>query len=92
MDDGSGVPMMQPPLLDSKVVAGDPTTLIRVLLEGPAQVLDPERDSYSNTMPPFTQFSDTEIAAVLTYVRKTFGHDAPVITVEAVKAQREKKS
>lgn len=92
MEDGSGVPMMQPPLADSPVVAGDPVRLIRVLLEGPALVLDPARDSYSNTMPPFAQLTDAEVAAVLTHIRKTYGHDAPAITVEAVAAQRAKKS
>ena len=39
MPDGKGVSGMQPSLAGSAVVAGDPATLIRVVLDGPAQAL-----------------------------------------------------
>src|SRR5262245_58236479 len=41
MPDGSGVPGLQPALVDSPVVAGDPRTLIRVVMHGPAKALPP---------------------------------------------------
>ncbi len=89
MPDGAGVPGMQPPLVGSSVVAGDPATLIRVVLQGPAQVLPPNRPKYAVQMPPFAAaFSDIDIADTLTFVRKAFGKGASPVTVAQVKAAR----
>jgi glucose/arabinose dehydrogenase len=79
MDDGTGVDDMHPPLKGSAVVAGDPTQLIRVLLEGPPNVLPPNRKHYSDKMPPMTQLTDDQIASVLTYIRQQYGGGAPAI-------------
>jgi glucose/arabinose dehydrogenase/cytochrome c553 len=89
MPDGKGVPGTQAPLVDSAVVAGDPATLVRVVLHGPAQVLPANRPKYSVQMPPFAAaFSDADIAETLTFVRRAFGNGAPAITVDQVRAQR----
>ncbi len=88
MADGRGVPNMHPPLVGSAVVAGDPATLVRVLLKGPAAALPAGRPAYSNPMPPFAAFSDDDLAAVLTYLRATFGKGASAITPASVAAQR----
>ncbi|MDB6115533.1 MAG: cytochrome c class, partial [Lacunisphaera sp.] len=48
MPDGRGVPTMQPALAGSAVVAGDPERLINVILKGPAAVLPPDREKFSN--------------------------------------------
>lgn len=89
MPDGNGVPGMQPALNGSAVVTGDVETLVRVVLKGPAQVLPADRPPYINEMPPFASaMTDRDIAAVLTYIRKTFGKDASPVTVEQVAAQR----
>jgi glucose/arabinose dehydrogenase/mono/diheme cytochrome c family protein len=91
MPDGNGVSGMQPPLNGSAVVAGDPTTLIRVVLQGPAQVLPADRAKYANQMPPFAAvLSDTDIATILTQIRRDFGKGASPITPEQVAAQRAK--
>jgi len=73
MADGGGVPGMQPSLKGSRIVAGDPVTLIRLLLRGPAVALPATRERYTNTMPAFVHLSDSEIASLLTYVRRRFG-------------------
>jgi mono/diheme cytochrome c family protein len=86
--DGSGVATMQPRLADDPVVAGDPVTLIKVLLQGPAAVLPPGRPRYQDVMPPMAGLSDRDIASVLTFVRKAFGHDAAPVTAAQVAAQR----
>jgi mono/diheme cytochrome c family protein len=39
-------------------------------------------------MPPQSQQTDEQIAAVLTYVRNSFGNSAPAVTPAQVKAQR----
>jgi aldose sugar dehydrogenase len=79
---------MHPPLVGSAVVAGDPATLVRVLLKGPAAALPVGRPTYSNPMPPFAALSDDDLAAVLTYLRATFGKGASAITPASVAAQR----
>jgi hypothetical protein len=89
MDDGRGVPRMQPSLVDSPVVNGDPARLIQVLLKGPEAVLPRTKES-ANQMPAFPQLSDDETAAVLSYVRLTYGKEAGAITPEQVKAERSK--
>ena len=89
MPDGSGVAGLQAPLAGSAVVAGDPATLIRVVLQGPAQVLPADRAKYAVQMPPFAAaFSDVDIADTLTFVRKVFGKGASAVTPAQVKAQR----
>jgi mono/diheme cytochrome c family protein len=45
-------------------------------------------DIYSNEMPPQAFLKDDEIAAVLTYVRKSFGNKASTVTIDEVKKTR----
>jgi glucose/arabinose dehydrogenase/cytochrome c553 len=82
MPDGTGVSGMQPSLVGSAVVAGDPATLIRAVLRGPAAVLPANRPRYTNVMPPFAAaMNDADLAETLTFVRKAFGKGAsPVAT------------
>ncbi len=89
MPDGTGVAGLQAPLAGSSVVAGDPATLIKVVLQGPAQVLPANRAKYAVQMPPFAAaFSDVDIADTLTFVRRAFGKGASAVTAAQVKAQR----
>ena len=91
MPDGRGVPSMQPPLVGSGVVAGDPTQLINVLLKGPAAVLPADRAKYTGAMPPFNVLSDVEIAGVVNYLHDRFAPNGAKVTPEQVAAQRAKK-
>jgi mono/diheme cytochrome c family protein len=88
MADGGGVPSMQPSLVDSAVVAGDAGRVIDVVLRGPAAVLPADREPYSNTMPAFGRLSDSEVASVVSYVRKQFAAGASAVTPSMVAAQR----
>lgn len=89
MPDGSGVPGMHPSLAASAVVSGDPATLIRVVLHGPAQALPPNRPRYATVMPPFgTAFNDADIAETLTFTRRAFGKGASAITPAQVGKER----
>ena len=87
MANGSGVAGLQPALVGSTVVTGDPGTLIRVVLRGPAAVLPPSKTS-ANQMPPFAYLSDPDVAAALSYVRQAFGKGAGSITPAQVAAER----
>jgi mono/diheme cytochrome c family protein len=89
MVDGSGVANMQPALDGDAVVVGDPNILIRVVLEGPARVLPADRPVFSNTMPPFYQLSDQDIADVLTYIRHQYGSKASAVQTSQVAALRQ---
>ncbi|RXK56328.1 DUF1080 domain-containing protein [Oleiharenicola lentus] len=88
MDDGSGVSGMQPAIAGSKIIAGDPETLIRLVLAGPAAVLPPDRPKYSNLMPPWAALPDEEIAAALSHVRRVFAPNAGAISAAQVAAMR----
>lgn len=73
MADGSGVPNLQPSLLDSAVVRADPARLARVILHGPAAVLPADRPKYANIMPPNAALlDDRQTAEVVNYVRAAF--------------------
>lgn len=88
--DGSGVPNMTPPLMQTSFVLGDKEKLINIVLNGLKNV-DIDDQTYNNPMPALgSVLKDQEIANVLTYVRNSFGNKAPGITMEEVKAARVK--
>ena len=89
MPNGTGVTGMQPALVTSAVVAGDPDRLINVVLRGPAAVLPADREKFGNVMPPFAAvYNDEELASLLSYLRRNFAPGAPVVTPAQVAAQR----
>jgi glucose/arabinose dehydrogenase len=90
MPDGRGVPSMQPPLVGSAVVAGDPTRLINILLKGPAAVLPPDRAKFTGSMPAFSILTDADLASVINHIRVRFAPGAALVTPEQVAAQRAK--
>ncbi|HKB57617.1 MAG TPA: PQQ-dependent sugar dehydrogenase [Lacunisphaera sp.] len=92
MPNGSGVSNMQPALAGSAVVAGDPDRLINVILRGPAAVLPPDREKFSNIMPPYgAAISDADVAGIINYLRKNFAPPgATEVTPAQVAAQRAK--
>ena len=87
--DGKGVPLLFPALAGSpNVRSADPTSLIRVLMEGARSVATPGEPT-SPGMPWFAwKLNDAEIAAVLTYVRNSWGAAAPAVTTDQVKSER----
>jgi mono/diheme cytochrome c family protein len=90
MPDGTGVSGMQPALVGSKIVMGPAATMAKVILLGPDKALPGRPKTSANIMPAFDSLSDEDIAAIATYVRKTFGKGASAVTPAQVKAQRPK--
>jgi mono/diheme cytochrome c family protein len=88
MEDGNGVPRMNPPLAKTTWVTGDKKKLIAVILNGMDEEVQINGQAYSNTMAPHDFLKDDEIADVLTYVRNSFGNKASAVTVADVKAAR----
>jgi len=86
--DGSGAQNMIPPLIKTDYVVGPKPTLIKILLNGMNGEIKINGDIYSNEMPSQAFLKDNEIAAVLTYVRNSFGNKANVVTIGEVKKIR----
>jgi mono/diheme cytochrome c family protein len=76
--DGRGKEKLAPSLVDSNYVKGpDPTAPIRILLSG--------KEGTVGLMPPLGgALNDEQIASVLTYIRREWGHTASAVTPEDV--------
>ena len=87
MADGLGVDGMNPPLAKTDYVLGDKARLTNVLLNG-LQGVEIGGEQYHGVMPAQASLTDAQIAAVLTYVRNSFGNKASAISAGEVKAVR----
>lgn len=88
--DGAGVAAgpkkMAPALGGSKIATGDPGVLALVIQNGIAK----ETQDYLGVMAPLgATLDDEKLAAVMTYVRNSFGNTASVVTVADAKKYRE---
>lgn len=86
---GMGVAGVFPPLAGAEWVVGDEKILASILLHGVEGELVVKGTTYNGAMPAFGSLPDEEIAAVLTFIRSEWGNQAPAITADTVKAQRE---
>ena len=80
-----------PPLTGTTWVTGSEERLIKLVLKGLYGPIDVLGKKYPGQVPmtPFAgMLNDDEVAAVLTYVRNSFGNKATAITAEKVKATR----
>jgi nitrite reductase (NO-forming) len=87
-NDGKGVRGMFPPLAGNDKIKGPSTDIIRFVLfglEGPLTVN--ERD-YNQPMPPQAYLTDQQIADILTYIRSSWGNQAPKVTASDVSKVR----
>lgn len=91
MNDGNGVPGLNPPLGKTTWVTGDKKRLINIILKGFNEEIEINGEVYANPMPAQPQLSDQQIADVLTYIRNSFGNKASAITAAEVKAVRAAK-
>ena len=80
-----------PPIVGSPWILGNEERLIKIVLKGLLGPIEVNDKKYSGQV-PMTPFGgllkDKEVAAVLTYVRNSFGNKASAITPEKVKAVR----
>ena len=87
---GEGLARAFPPLAQSQWVTGDKQRLIRVLLHGLAGKVEVAGQRYNGVMPAFgARLSDEEVAAVLSYVRSSWGNEASAVSEEEVEEVRE---
>ena len=91
---GQGLTPMYPPLTSKEWLSGNDDRLISFVLKGLWGPVDINGKHYDPTKgtPPMTGFEallkDDEVAAVLTYVRQSFGNDYDPIKPDAVKKVR----
>ncbi|HVV26334.1 MAG TPA: cytochrome c [Rhizomicrobium sp.] len=72
---------------DTLLLGRDPTTVIRIILEGAQSPETPnERTTYS--MPAFPVLSDEQVADVATYIRNSWGNHAPPVSARQVSGLR----
>jgi hypothetical protein len=72
----------------SEYVLGDKRRLAAILLNGLSGEFVVKGQTYNSTMPPWATLDDEEIAAVLTYVRASWGNKADIVTPAFVASVR----
>ena len=86
---GQGLPGAFPPLAGSEYVLGEEERVVRIVLHGLQGAVTVKGQTFNGAMPAWADvMSDAEIAAVLTYVRSSWGNSAEAIAVEKVAEQR----
>lgn len=87
---GMGIPGQFPPLVASEWVIGNaPNRLIQIVEHGLQGTVHVKSQAYNGQMPPWgPQFSDEQLASILTYIRSEWGNNAPAISKEEVAASR----
>lgn len=86
--DGTGAQNMIPPLAKTSYVIASKAALIKILLNGMSKEIKVNGDTYAGEMPAQAHLTDQEIAAVLSYVRNSFGNKASIVTAMEVKKVR----
>ncbi len=87
--DGKGLAGQFPPLADSEYVNGDVRRLAAILVNGINGELVVKGQTYNSQMPAWKDnYNDEEIAAVLTYIRSSFGNKSGPVAKSVVEAVR----
>jgi mono/diheme cytochrome c family protein len=88
---GMGLPAVFPPLAKTEYVNGSPERFAAMVLKGNMGPIKVNGAQFNNVMPgQEALLSDDKIAAVLTYVRASFGNTSPAVTPDVVAAARKK--
>jgi mono/diheme cytochrome c family protein len=87
---GMGKEGTAPPLVASEwVLAADPSRITHIVLNGLTGPINVEGKDWNLTMVPWKDvYDDKHLAAVLTYVRNTWGNKAPPVKPEQMAAAR----
>ncbi len=86
--DAQGVEGAFPPLAGSEWVVGEPGVPIRIVLHGLHGPITVAGKSFDSIMPPVVDLTEQDVADVITYIRQSFGNDAPAATLEQVRQAR----
>lgn len=86
--DGGGVPNMQPAIAGGTWVKGDAQALALFVMSGGFDSASRKDSDSGNVMPPFRQLGDSDLAAILTYIREKFGGGASAVSAAEVAEAR----
>jgi mono/diheme cytochrome c family protein len=82
---GIGIENNFPPLANSEWVNGPTNRLVAIILHGIDGEITVQSKKYKGTMPPFKdRLPLKDIAAVLTYIRNSWGNRSSAVTLEQV--------
>jgi len=85
---GQGQPGLAPPLVGAEWVGFSEQRLIRIVLQGLRGKVKVKGEEFEMDMPALGVLDDEQIAAVLTYVRREWGHTYPAVSPAAVQQVR----
>jgi mono/diheme cytochrome c family protein len=89
--DGTGIPGMYPPLINSPTVnSSNKADFINVLLNGLKGPIVIHGKIYDQTMPSQDFLSDEDLASIINYVGKSFKNNGHKVTHDEIRALRKK--
>lgn len=86
---GLGMEGLAPPLVDSEWVLGPQQRVVRIVLNGVHGPIQVGKKTVELEMPGLGTLDDEQIASVLTYVRREWGHEGNPIDPQTVKQIRQ---
>lgn len=87
---GAGIPGAFPPVSESEWVNGSPKRFVAIVLHGLQGEITVKGQKFQGVMPPFKdQLESEDVAAVVTYIRNSFGNKADLVTVDLVNQVKE---
>lgn len=87
---GNGQEGLAPPLTGSEWVLGSEERLIRIALHGLMGPITVNDKKWDMIMPGLGIFEDEQIAGILTYIRREWGHTADAVKPGSVRTVRDK--
>jgi mono/diheme cytochrome c family protein len=87
---GNGQEGLAPPLVDSEWVLGSEGRLVRIALQGARGPMSVKGKIFELEMPSLSILDDEQIASLLTYIRREWGHTADPVepaTVAKIRAE-----
>ncbi|HLW24892.1 MAG TPA: cytochrome c [Steroidobacteraceae bacterium] len=85
---GGGIPNVYPSLAGSAIVLGDPQVLARWIVRG-ERPASRAAGGYPTAMPRFGWMSPADVAALATFLRSSFGNNAPPVSADSLHAALE---
>jgi mono/diheme cytochrome c family protein len=86
---GAGLPSTFPPLAKNAFVTGDPKKVIRAVLAGMSGPIKVNGKPYNGSMPPWKgTLSNKAVAAVISYIRSSWGNKASAVTEKQVASSK----
>ena len=87
MQEGQGLPGIFPPLAGSDFLKADRNRALHIPIKGLSGPITVNGKPFNNLMPP-QQFTDDQIADVLTYVMNSWGNDFGTVSADEVRRAR----